>query len=208
MQVLLCNVSKKIFLFVYLFIWLRQVLVWHMNTQLRHVEISQFPDPLGSNLSPLHRELGILATGPPGRSLCNCFYVYHPSVSLKILLHHGFKQIHMDTITTLSQSCNDEHFWLQKNSSFALDNCEMSILIVIFLWIKKNSSLEYNGISRKIEEQKTFFRVLISCHITHQKSCFDAPLRKILGFPGGSVVKGSSCNAGYVAGAEGLIPVS
>ena len=137
MQVLLCNVYTKYFyLFTYLFGYVRSWL-WHVNTQLRHVEVSQFPDSLGSNLSPLHRELGILANGPPGRSPCNYFYVYHPSVSLKILLHHGFKQIHMDTITTLSQSGNDEHFWLQKNFSFALENCETSILIVIFLWIKK-----------------------------------------------------------------------
>ena len=44
----------------YLFLWLSQVLVAACGIQ--------FPDQ-GLNPSPLHWELGVLATGPPGKSL-------------------------------------------------------------------------------------------------------------------------------------------
>ena len=88
-------------LFVYLFIWLRRVLVsahgifvvacgvfqlrhsgifqlWHAGSLVAARELLaaacgiQFPDQ-GSNPGPLHWECRVLATGPPGKSPTSCF---------------------------------------------------------------------------------------------------------------------------------------
>ena len=75
--------------FIYLFIYLRRVLVaaggllscstrapqlWHANSQLRHACGIQFPDQ-GSNPGPLPWERGVLSTAPPGKSLCSLLTV-------------------------------------------------------------------------------------------------------------------------------------
>lgn len=91
MQVFLLPTFKQNILFVYLFIWLCQVLVvtWTPSWDMWKLVSSLIP--WDWTWVPCIGSLKILATGPPGRSLCNYFYVYHPSVSLKILLHHGIK---------------------------------------------------------------------------------------------------------------------
>ena len=78
----------KIYLFIYLFIWLHRVLfveagllscsrqapqLWHVNSQLQHVCGIQFPDQ-GSNPGPLHQECGVLSTVPPGKSHIKLFF--------------------------------------------------------------------------------------------------------------------------------------
>ena len=82
-------VNQSFFLFliyIYLFIWLHWVLVVvrgifvaaHEGSSLRHAGSLVaacgiwFPDQ-GSNLGPLHWERGVLATGPPGKSLNQYF---------------------------------------------------------------------------------------------------------------------------------------
>ena len=75
--------SSFFFKFIYLFIWLYQVLVWHLGSLVfiaagrilvtagDSLSCSMwdlpFPDQ-GSNLGALHWEPGVLATGPPGKS--------------------------------------------------------------------------------------------------------------------------------------------
>ena len=80
-----------IFKNIYLFIWLRWVLVvacqllscgmqppqlWHVNSQLWHACGIQFPDQR-SNPGPLHWECGVLSTVPPGKSLIYVFRSFY-----------------------------------------------------------------------------------------------------------------------------------
>ena len=75
----------------YLFLWLSQVLVAACGIQ--------FPDQ-GLNPSPLHWELGVLATGPPGKSQNGCLFKYlltdrtHPWGLAFVPWHTGSVSLH------------------------------------------------------------------------------------------------------------------
>ena len=92
--------KKNIYIYIYLFIQAAQgvsvvacriftvacgiLQLWHVKSQLQQAYGIQLPDQ-GSNPGPPHWEHGVLATGPPGKSLCFfsialCFFVskhYH-----------------------------------------------------------------------------------------------------------------------------------
>ena len=58
--------------FIYLFIWLPQILVQYSEPGIFHLHWMEacgiyFPDQM-LNPDPMHWELGVLAAGPPGKS--------------------------------------------------------------------------------------------------------------------------------------------